>query len=770
MADFPDGLVPLHLELFINGAWLPMQATPTAVGDVYRDVYTDVYEGTLAWNDGRLYDNAPLVISHGRTDEADQVDSCSVTFELDNRDGWLTPDDPRSPWWPQIKQGLPCRIYVGTDPANDSRFYGEVSSIVPIWPEGDLSADGIDLLNLAGENPADLGEARVVVTASGVLRRLRAGAKPLRSPIHRWVTSPTYLSRVVDYWPMEDGPDTGGAATGLPSSKSLRHGDLERMSTIGFTVASDDGLGGSEPLPNVGGRSDAAWSARLSSAVATLDAGWAIDLHLHIPEGPAASDESIKWDVNCVGGHHVKWTMTIGFDGSVPFVRLRSYASSGAILVDTLTTNPTQMFGEHFITLRLAVRQVGGDIAWSIIWAPITPGVDTQEGGGSTSLGTCGHPVFTRMEIGHAPPQGMSVGHVIVHDGIEAGWLVGPDCGFVGEPSGDRFVRLCTEESIPRQLQLGPAGSGLENTDTTIKMGRQRALPLHLLLQECTDADGGILCELLTVFGARFRGRGSRFNQAPKMTLSAASQGIAGSLEPASDDQTLRNDVTVNIPDGGKYRAVDPITSQPPPVGFGVYDEQVNRVLDTLHHARDHAGWRLHLGTWREMRYPEITIDFAQRPDLIDDWKTVRVGDVIRLDDLPPQAPMAALDLIGQGWIETLSRAIWTATLNCTPAGPWDVAIWGTARWYPKTSYLTAPISAGATSFQITTPGIKWTTDPAHFPFPVRIGPELVTCTDIDAASGDQQLMTVTRNVNLLGRAHAPGTAVKPSVDSILFL
>src|SRR5690606_5941361 len=91
-------------------------------------------------------------------------------------------------------------------------------------------------------------------------------------------------------------------------------------------------------------------------------------------------------------------------------------------------------------------------------------------------------------EVG--PPGGFSQGHLILHDGIGAGWLVGPDVGRFGETARSRVSRLAsTEEGFPITLTSG-------GDNRSMPMGPQRALPLPDLLEECAETDrGGILCE-----------------------------------------------------------------------------------------------------------------------------------------------------------------------------------------------------------------------------------------------------------------------------------
>lgn len=71
-----------RVELYIDGAWV------------------DVSD--------RL-DDQTVPIGRGRPDESGQSQAMSLSLELDNRDGALTPDNPLSPWYPNIKRGTPLR-------------------------------------------------------------------------------------------------------------------------------------------------------------------------------------------------------------------------------------------------------------------------------------------------------------------------------------------------------------------------------------------------------------------------------------------------------------------------------------------------------------------------------------------------------------------------------------------------------------------------------------------------------------------------------------
>jgi hypothetical protein len=121
------------------------------------------------------------------------------------------------------------------------------------------------------------------------------------------------------------------------------------------------------------------------------------------------------------------------------------------------------------------------------------------------------------------------------------------------------------------------------------------------------------------------------------------------------------------------------------------------------------------------------------------------------------------IDLLVEGWTQTLSPYGWDVTMNCSPADAW-------AQFYPvadaanpvatdprmdsDSSFLNAGITSSATSMVVgrATGDPLW--DSTAVPFDVGIGGEQVTATAISGA-GSTQTFTITRGVNGVTKAHA---------------
>jgi hypothetical protein len=238
-------------------------------------------------------------------------------------------------------------------------------------------------------------------------------------------------------------------------------------------------------------------------------------------------------------------------------------------------------------------------------------------------------------------------------------------------------------------------------------------------------------------------------------------------LDAAVDDQQLRNDVTVQRDQGSEARAV--LETGPLSVDdVGTYDTQVtvNVVGDTF--LPNQAGWRLHLGTVDDARFPQITVDLDRAPALADAAGDVRPGHLITMNNLPDTiAAGGVASLLAQGWTEDIGSHRRTITFNCTPASPYTITVaestTGSTVNKADTagSQLASGINTTATSLSVTTTiGPVWTDANAEDGFDIYIGGERMTVTDISGTSSPQTF-TVTRSVNGIIKSHLAGAAVR---------
>jgi hypothetical protein len=245
--------------------------------------------------------------------------------------------------------------------------------------------------------------------------------------------------------------------------------------------------------------------------------------------------------------------------------------------------------------------------------------------------------------------------------------------GYIGEEAGDRAARLCAENNVPI-YRLG---------GDTEPMGRQRAAKLVDLLRECEAADQAILCERGNAL--MFIPRVRRYNPDVALALDWSLGHLDEAPEPTDDDQRLRNQITVSRTNGSSVTLID----QPSIDAAGTYDDskELNIAYDVR--LRDFAGWFLSLGTADYLRWPRIKINLVAHPELIPSWLACRIGSRLTIAN-PPDAQLAGevIDVIIEGYTETINNYRWDVELSCSPAQPWLVGAYDdTAYRYDVRSY-----------------------------------------------------------------------------------
>lgn len=513
------------------------------------------------------------------------------------------------------------------------RFVGEISSWPPRW---DVS-----------------GKDRwTAVEAAGVLRRYGRPGSPLDSTLRRRIPSGAPLA----YWPMEEGALATQAYSPLPG--------VAPMTVAGLTFASADTLPGSSALPVLG------QSASLQAPVPASSAtGWHVEMVYRLDTLPASLQQIARVRVTGAGmASAVVLASTSGIR-----IELRDTDDVAIIGFTFTTAEAVAAFAGVWNRLQIYTSVSGGTTNVHAAWRNIL--TNSYWVAQTSYTGTPGRPTQITGTWGSAF-QGMAIGHLAVWTGVAAA-LASPyraaitvyesaDDGFTGERAGRRMVRLAGEENIPLSLR----GIVAEQE----QLGAQRPLQMLDVLEQAADTDGGILMEHRGRLALRYRGRGTLYNQTPAVVLRYnANREIAPPLEPLTDDADTVNDVTVQRIDGSSARAVQE-TGPLSVAAIGRYDTSVQLSLATDDQAGPIAGWRLYLGTQDAPRYPVVHVDLAAAPHLIPLVLGIDQGDVIRLTGLPADLPPGDVDLIVQGYTDTVDQYAWDVYFTCAPAAPWSSA------------------------------------------------------------------------------------------------
>lgn len=511
------------------------------------------------------------------------------------------------------------------------RFHGEIAA----WPHQ---------WNVSGE------DVHIPIEAAGVLRRLGQGRRPEESTLRRRVVS----LNPVAYWPMEEAAGSTRATSPIP--------DVNVMTVEGLDWAQESSLPSSAPLPKVAGNGGpAGFYGPVPPPAAALTA-WQVQFVYRIEQVNATPVDLLRIVST---GTVVEWVIRQGAAES----QVAGYDANGAVVFSQSIGTGTDLYGQ-WITVGFYVTQTGGNVVhWHIAWTDV--GGDTGVFFGDIP-GAIGHPVAVAGPVGGYPAvlDGMAIGHAAVwHDGVSGRYDRAID-SWDGERTSDRMRRLARESN----LALTVSGTA-EQTERVGPQGMARTLDL---LGECADVDGGILYERREALGLAYRDRSTLYTQSPTLQLRyGQGRELAPPLEPVDDDAHLRNDVTVQRSGGSSGRAVQedgPLSIAEPPNGVGQYDESITLALYEDDQAVQHAGWRLHLGTWDEARFPSVHVRLHSAPHLLPAACAVRPGDRITIANPPPWLPAETIDLMATGYTEVIGVHTHDITYNCVPCRPWHVA------------------------------------------------------------------------------------------------
>jgi hypothetical protein len=713
-------LLPIVVELFIDAAW------------------TDITD--------RVYARDPITITRGRANEANQAGPSRLSLQVNNRDGRYSPRNPTGIYYGKIGRNTPIRLRLTGE--TDARFVGEVIE----WPQ-QWNASETDVW--------------VPIEAAGIMRRLGQGGSTPKSAPRRFIptTNPTA------YWPLEDGPE---AVEGAAAIGGLPFRQTGGAVTGGPAVPVKFGVGdlGEWLLPGARGVS-AASNSRMAAAVrmARTADDWAVDLTFRVRDalcgtilevfdnGPGASgDPAYNWKVTTRGDPDQDLTLHITEDDGTPADTLLGTSAMLPELGDEFTHH-----------MRLAVVQSGTSVNWNIY----LDGVSVLSG---TRTSTTNHGVRQiQITTWGAGGSETAYGHVVLHTiPVGGGSLpsvttaAGVALGRVGETAGRRIERLCVEEGV--------AFSSTGDLDESAGMGPQPVAGFLDLVHECEAADLGFLFEPRTALGLHYLTRSALYNQSAALTFDYASR-VFADLTPVDDDQALRNDVTVSRTGGASYNATlatGALSTQAPPNGVGRYDETVTvNVAGDGNMLENQAGWRVHLGTVDEARYPTVHINLNSPgvlPFLAAGLIALDVGDRIDIVNLPSWLPPDDVSQLVQGFTETFDDGGYSRhiTINCVPESPYRVAEYESAAGSSVNKYDTAgsQLNEDLTTTEtgvdvLTTTGPAWTADDVEDGFQIIIGGEVMTVTNIGAAIANLQTFTVTRSVNGVVKAHSTGAAVR---------
>ena len=85
----------------------------------------------------------PWTLRSGRPNEFEEVGPSTLSVMLDNFDGALMPDNPTSPYWPNVVEGVKIRLSGTESAVTYPLFYGYVTAWSPAFPTGDQNTSAV---------------------------------------------------------------------------------------------------------------------------------------------------------------------------------------------------------------------------------------------------------------------------------------------------------------------------------------------------------------------------------------------------------------------------------------------------------------------------------------------------------------------------------------------------------------------------------------------------------------------------------------------------
>lgn len=570
------------------------------------------------------------------------------------------------------------------------------------------------------------------VEAAGVTRRLGQGAQNIDSAIYRSIMS-VENTELRAYWPVEEG---GEATAFLPAFRG------RPASWVGSPrPGSYEGFGGSAPIANLTGT-----DVRFRVGRYTGTGQVQVRFLYNVPAAGVATHT-----VCAIGLHGASLATVSVLYGTGGTLRILGVDPDGVSLFDSGSI----AFAVDGKNLRVSIQltQSGSAVSWRLTTVDAAAaGVSFSGSSASTTVGPCKDVWINPSRLA----ADVAVGHVTVESATSSPYDILPLVlnGYTGESAQARLVRLMSENNV----SYVPRGRNA----VAVPMGPQRVGTFLDLVRAASAADGGVLTDGRFELSMRQRALTSMGSQ-PPVTI-PYTDNLVIPFRPTDDDTLTRNRVTVETPMGARATSelsTGPMSTLPPPVGVGLYEDRLDLNVSSTDMVKRHADWGLHVGTWDEGRYPELGVDLAHpfflaNPVLTRSLLRLMVGDRLVITDPPVWLPPRSVDVLVLGIKMDVTSHHFRIRWACVPARPYRVGYFNAGhRWSAAGTVLASGVSASATTLPLTVPGLAtWTH--ADGDYQITVGGELMTVTNVVGNT-----MTVTRSVNQVVKAHLAGAAVE---------
>lgn len=664
-----------------------------------------------------------LPMRSGRTSEFSDPQVGSITVTLDNANGDYTPklqlrlDGTAHPYYPNVRPGIRIR-YSYTDAGTTYvRFVGYVNS----WPPG-VDSDGRRI---------------VVLTANDRL-----------DPLSRAKCVQAYLQEVqldspVALYTMGEAAGASAVSDSVGTSKPFRLFGTPALTGYATPIPVPDGLTGLQ-VPYI--PTSAGSTLTMQAAIATGGAQVkTLECWIAVP-GAVSSAASAYGRVRVIDA--------AAPSGAFPGMEVDGWAVNNFV-EDGLWVDGTPF---AFASTPNALPVDG--MAHHLVVTADTPGgwsfyADGQFLGTLASIvPTLAAPTLelnAQFGVGSGPS--VVFGPVAVYTkALTAARVSAHYAAAIGNPgelTGARIARFLSYAGLgPADMNIDP---GRETCSAQQPVNGQFVGPL--CQQVATTEGGGAVFYQAADGRMRFADRTFRKPGAPVLILDAEADLVGDAFATAFDRLTLINGSTVQRP-GGTAQAFTDAASVAE--FYPADDPGVTSYSQSDGAALNLAQYRVRSQCVPGLRLPQVVVDLvhATTPNLYTALAALEIGSRIRIVNLPPGVVAGTqLDVIFEGRSETPSDVAYVAAFDTSPAdnpvrGLWGDPLYGCWQPDPGSMTLTAAITSAATSLSITTAvgSPAFTTNPARYPRPIRIGEEVISLNAPPSSGTSPQTFTgVTR-------------------------
>lgn len=587
-------------------------------------------EADRTWTDlsERIEGEESISITRGRGDERSQVDASTMSVTLDNTDGALTPDNAASPYYPDVKKGRPIRLTVTRDGTDYVRFTGYVDDWPVQWPDG-----GDEF-------------STVVVSASSRSARMSQSAE-LRSIVEETILDLGPSA----YYPMNDPAGSTSVSDASGNSRTAVLVGTGAAPTFGDASGVDTDSQTAAVFPSGGQYLQYAGQQALAGQQVTAFAFY-------------RTTTSADFYPILAGGGVIRPGQAVGV----------LLDCGGGVLLGASTLNTSTGMQSTF--------QIAGsgrnDGMTHFIAITLDQDTRTQKlYDESGLLSTKTTPAGADPMVTNWLQLGFNGGGTLYHSGIfprvlSAAELASiADAGFTagdGDSSGERIERLAAFANIPSgEVDADP---GLSTDLAGQHTDGETAVSL---MQTVADSEAGV------VFDGRdghviFHDRGRRYTASSAFTVQASLQQVESGIEPVHDDFGMVNDATATGGTGGVLasRSFDQASID----DYGTYRTTRDLLSNDELELQAATDWLVSRYANPRTRIPSVPVDVLNASaTLAAALLNADIDTRFTLAGLPAQAPAASLDLLVEGYSESISATSHTITFNVSAADVYQVLI-----------------------------------------------------------------------------------------------